>query len=133
MTQSLEPHQLGLSRNQVTMCRRRIACIRRESSRSAPASHPTRQSGSRPATFHQVGPRLNINIIKYYIQYKIRHRGVTKKCRLSWLTNSAIVYEPKCGRMGWMGWGGGGVSANEQSLCAWSLNKLQRSNSIFNL
>jgi SLIT-ROBO Rho GTPase activating protein len=24
-------------------------------------------------------------------------RGVTKRCRLSWLTNSALVYEPKCG------------------------------------
>ncbi len=23
--------------------------------------------------------------------------GVTKRCRLSWLTNSALVYEPKCG------------------------------------
>jgi hypothetical protein len=22
---------------------------------------------------------------------------VTKRCRLSWLTNSALVYEPKCG------------------------------------
>jgi hypothetical protein len=28
-------------------------------------------------------------------------KGVTKRCRLSWLTNSALVYEPKC-------WGGGG-------------------------
>jgi hypothetical protein len=27
--------------------------------------------------------------------------GVTKRCRLSWLTNSALVYEPKCeGRVG---------------------------------
>jgi hypothetical protein len=24
-------------------------------------------------------------------------RGVTKRCRLSWLTNSALVYEPQCG------------------------------------
>jgi len=24
-------------------------------------------------------------------------QGVTKRCRLSWLTNSALVYEPKCG------------------------------------
>ncbi len=23
-------------------------------------------------------------------------QGVTKRCRLSWLTNNAIVYEPKC-------------------------------------
>jgi hypothetical protein len=26
------------------------------------------------------------------------HQGVTKRCRLSWLTNSA--YEPKCGGRG---------------------------------
>ncbi len=37
-----------------------------------------------------------------------RH-GVTKRCRLSWLTNSALVYEPKCEGSG----GVGGVSANE--------------------
>ncbi len=24
-------------------------------------------------------------------------QGVTKRCHLSWLTNSALVYEPKCG------------------------------------
>jgi hypothetical protein len=23
-------------------------------------------------------------------------QGVTKRCRLSWLTNSALVYDPKC-------------------------------------
>ncbi len=53
--------------------------------------------------------------------------GVTKRCRLSWLTNC----ESKCGGM----WGCQ-VSACEQS-CAhhvtWSPNKLWRSNSIFNL
>ncbi len=26
--------------------------------------------------------------------------GFTKRCRLSWLTNSALVYEPKCGGYG---------------------------------
>jgi hypothetical protein len=60
-----------------------------------------------------------------------RHR-VTKRCRLSLLTNSALVYEFKSGGMG----GGCGVSANEYS-CAhhvtWSPNKLWRSTSIFNL
>jgi hypothetical protein len=25
------------------------------------------------------------------------YQGVTKRCRRSWLTNSALVYEPKCG------------------------------------
>ncbi len=40
-------------------------------------------------------------------------QGVTKRCRLSWLTNSALVYEPKCG-------GGGScrISANEYSCGA---------------
>jgi hypothetical protein len=38
---------------------------------------------------------------------------VTKRCRLYWLTNSALVYEPKCGGMG----GGVRVSAIEYS-CA---------------
>ena len=37
-------------------------------------------------------------------------QGVTKKWRLSWLTNSALVYEPKCG-----GRGSCGVSANKYS------------------
>jgi hypothetical protein len=40
-------------------------------------------------------------------------QGVTKRCRQSWLTNSALVYEPKFGGMG----EGCGVSANEYS-CA---------------
>jgi len=25
-----------------------------------------------------------------------RHQGVAKRCRLSWLTNSVLFYEPKC-------------------------------------
>ncbi len=40
--------------------------------------------------------------------------GVTKRCRLSWLTNSALMYETKCGGMGG---GGCGFSANKYS-CA---------------
>jgi hypothetical protein len=32
--------------------------------------------------------------------------GVTKRCRLSWLTNSALVFEPKCG-------GRGGVAGSQ--------------------
>jgi hypothetical protein len=35
-------------------------------------------------------------------------QGATNRCRLSWLTNSALVYEPKCG--------GRGVVAGSQSL-----------------
>ncbi len=45
-------------------------------------------------------------------------QGVTKRCRLSLMTNSALAYEPKCR-----------VSANENS-CTRSPNKLWRSNSI---
>jgi hypothetical protein len=36
------------------------------------------------------------------------NQGITKRCRLSWLTNSALVYEPKCGGMG-----GGGVAGSQ--------------------
>jgi hypothetical protein len=55
-------------------------------------------------------------------------QGVTKGCRLSWLTNSDLVYEPKCG-------GGGGVAGSQPMRTAEhrNPNKLWRSNSIFNL
>jgi hypothetical protein len=56
------------------------------------------------------------------------NQGVTKKYRLSWLTNSARVYEPKSG--------GRGVVAGSQPMSTAvhrSPNKLWRSNSIFNL
>ncbi len=52
-------------------------------------------------------------------------QGVTKRCRLSWLTNSALAYEPQCGE-----WGAG--LSQWVQLCTWSSNKLWRSNSIFN-
>jgi hypothetical protein len=50
---------------------------------------------------------------------------VTKRCRLSWLTNSALVYEPKCGDRG-------GVTGSQSMSTAVhrSPNKLWRSNSI---
>jgi hypothetical protein len=53
---------------------------------------------------------------------------VTKRYRLSWLTNSALVYEPKCG-------GREGVAGSQPMSTALhrSPNKLWRSNSIFNL
>ncbi len=53
-------------------------------------------------------------------------QGDTQRCRLSWLTNSALVYEPKCGG------GGCGVSANEYS-CTQEPRETWRSNSIFHL
>jgi hypothetical protein len=53
---------------------------------------------------------------------------VTKRCRLSWLTNGALVYEPKCGERGELR-----VSANVSTAEYRSPNKCWRSNSIFNL
>ncbi len=59
---------------------------------------------------------------------RICTQGVTKRCRLSLLTNSALVYEPKCGE-------GGELRGPSQwvQLCTWNPNKLCVSNSIFNL
>ncbi len=56
-------------------------------------------------------------------------QGVTKICRLSWLNNSALVCEPKCGG------GGCWISANEYSCAhgAHITNKLWRSSCIFDL
>ncbi len=54
-----------------------------------------------------------------------QRQGVTKRCRLSWLTNIAFVYL-KCGERGE---GLRGLSQWVQ-LCTWSQNKLRRSNSI---
>ncbi len=53
-----------------------------------------------------------------------RNQGVTKRCHLSWLTISALVYE-----------GGGGLwgLSHWVQLCIWSPNNLWRSNSILNL
>ncbi len=67
----------------------------------------------------------NIAILIYGTLVKCR--GVTKRCRLSWLTHSALVYAPKRWR------GGGAVVRAWVQLCTWSPNKLWRSNSIFNM
>ncbi len=53
-------------------------------------------------------------------------QGATKRCRLSWLTNNALVDEPKC-----EGGGGGLTSGAWVQLCTWSTNKLWRSDSIW--
>ncbi len=66
-----------------------------------------------------------INTAGLVLKYR-KNQGVTKRCRLSWQTNSALVYEPKCKGLG----GGGGVS-QPMSSRTWSPNKLWRSNSIF--
>ncbi len=61
--------------------------------------------------------RLESEMLKNFVAllFEPPRAGVPRRCRLSWLTNSALVYEPKCG------WGGGGEglrghsSANEYS------------------
>ncbi len=54
-------------------------------------------------------------------------KGVTKRCLLSWLTNSAVAYETKCG--------GGELRGSQPRSTAIhrSPNKLWRFNTIFNL
>jgi hypothetical protein len=37
----------------------------------------------------------------YQGQMETLMQGVTKRCRLSWLTDSSLVYKPKC-RGGWL-------------------------------
>ncbi len=58
----------------------------------------------------------------------VQEQGVTKRCRLSWLTNSALIYEPKC-----VGRGGVAGSQPVSTAVHRSPNKVWRSNSIFNL
>ncbi len=52
---------------------------------------------------------------------------LTKRCRLSWLTNSALIYEPKCGGCA------GSRLMSTAVQCTWSPNKFWKNNSIFNL
>jgi hypothetical protein len=64
--------------------------------------------------------RLHYLWLQHFSRYQYRYfpaRGVTKRCRLAWLTNNAFGYEPKC-RVGVGGGGGCGVSATEYSCCA---------------
>jgi hypothetical protein len=69
---------------------------------------------------------LQIVVSVYSFLKNILH-GVAKRCRLSWLTNSALVYEPKSGE------GGRGVAESQpmSTVVHRSPNKLLRSNPIF--
>ncbi len=62
------------------------------------------------------------------IHWQHLNQGVTKSCRLFWLTNIANIYEPKCG---WRGEVAGSQLMN--TAVHRSSNKFWRSNSIFNL
>ncbi len=46
---------------------------------------------------------FNIFFNKFITLLEVRGQGVRKRCRLSWLTNSSLVYEPKCGGGGLRG------------------------------
>jgi hypothetical protein len=44
-----------------------------------------------------------------FLKFVMAH-GVTRRCRLSWLTNSVLVYKPKCG--------GGVAGSHSMSTCS---------------
>jgi hypothetical protein len=58
--------------------------------------------GQRPNRKNNKIKSKSYNIVHMVRYFKVLQQEVTKRCRLSWLTNSALVYEPKYE-------GGGGV------------------------
>jgi hypothetical protein len=76
------------------------------------------------------------SVVDQYKHVGVSHRtarkqssqGVTKRCRLTWLTNSALVYEPN-----YRGWGVVVGSQPMSTALHRSPNKLWGSNSIFNI
>ena len=94
-------------------------------------------SWRRPPNFQLSGDPIfqGINICGFPLaaknglcDFNTLYQGVTKRCRLSWLTNSALVYEPNFG-------GRGELQGSQPMSTAVhrSPNKLWRSNSIFSL
>jgi hypothetical protein len=77
--------------------------------------------------FNQIVPSsVRSLVVGCLVNYWMSVRGFTKRYRrLSWLTNSALVYEPKCRGMG----GGGWLRGLSQwvQLCTWRPNKFWRS------
>jgi hypothetical protein len=71
--------------------------------------------------------RQNCGDSRLTLQVDTPGQEVTKRCRPSWLTNSALVYEPKCGGRGDEGSQPMSTAVNRNP------NKRRRSNSIFNL
>ncbi len=107
---------------------------------SYPLARGTALSFHSPGYFHQCtenkdihplarGAALSIISQLYFLLHcHICRQGVTKRCRLSLLANSALPYEPKCGERE-------GVAGFQPMSTAVHMgpNKLWRSNSIFNL
>jgi hypothetical protein len=82
---------------------------------SVPASTLSASSWRARRTFHTLqNSEINNTVIQ----------GVTKRCRLSWLTNRALVYEPKYG-------GGGGVAESRPMSTA--VHRSPKTNSTFKL
>ncbi len=77
--------------------------------------------------FHNIHESFTKTKNNYILDHLSWSGGHKEICRLSWLTNSALVYEPKCG-------GGGGLRglSRWEQLCTSSPNKLRRTNFIFN-
>ncbi len=64
---------------------------------------------------------MSVYYIIFFIHFTVSAKqGITERCRLSWLTNSTLVYEPIAQVLG-VG-GSCGVSANEYS-CAHGAQK----------
>ncbi len=63
------------------------------------ASHPHPDHGSFliRITSKSSYPRSSVSWLFFSLDHG---QGVTKRCRLSWLTNSALVYESQCGGRG---------------------------------
>jgi hypothetical protein len=57
------------------------------------------------------GKKRSQQSIACYLLFMCCAQGITQSCRLFWLTNSDLLYEPKCG--GNVGGGGCGISGNE--------------------
>jgi hypothetical protein len=55
---------------------------------------------------------VNCEVMSYSVHVQcVPGQEVTKRCLLSWLTNSALVYEPKCA-------GGGGGAGSQPIITA---------------
>jgi hypothetical protein len=77
-----------------------------------------------PAFYLRIVCKIRPSDVKGKFWRRSSRQGVTKRCRLSWLTKSALLYEPKC-RVSSMQW----VYIQLHR----SPKKFWRSNSIFNL
>jgi hypothetical protein len=49
-------------------------------------------------SLREYAANIAMDVLLYHLY--LSPPGVTKRCRLSWLTNSDLVYEPKCGGRG---------------------------------